>query len=59
LAQASNTKSYAHTWPASVGCNGRGRVLATRRRGRFFGSHEIDDTADMADPMLPSREGRD
>ena len=38
LAQASNTKSYAQTWPTPVAGNGRGRLAATRRRGLFLGT---------------------
>ena len=38
FAQVSNTKSYAHTWFRAVGGSGRGRPVATRRRGRRRGT---------------------
>ena len=38
FAQVSNTKSYAHTWFRAVGGRGRGRPVATRRRGRRRGT---------------------
>jgi hypothetical protein len=38
VAHVSKTKSYAHTRFTAVGGSGRGRLVATRRRGRFFGT---------------------
>ena len=37
-AQASNTKSTAHTWFGPIGVCGRGRELAIRLRGRRRGT---------------------